>query len=279
MSPLPPPIERKVRKAYRRLVFSRFAERMLHDAGLDCHYIPHGIDTKVYKPMDRDEVKTKLGVDGRFVVGMVAANKGWPSRKSFPECIEAFSRFHKRHPDSILHLHTVKGEHGEGEGVNLPELCTYHGLELGKSVQFPDQYQLLIGYSDEYMNALYNSFDVLLSPSMGEGFGIPIIEAQAAGCPVIVGDWTAMSELCLSGWKIAEKDATPIWTTLAANQYIPHVAAIDDALETAYKQATTMRVMAAKRAKIYDADRVMEKYWKPALKEIGEGVDAWQASA
>jgi hypothetical protein len=88
-----------------------------------------------------------------------------------------------------------------------------------------------------------------------------------------------MSELCLSGWKIAEKDATPIWTTLAANQYIPHVAAVDDALETAYKQAATMRVMAAKRAKIYDADRVMSKYWTPALKEIGEGVDAWQASA
>lgn len=37
---------------------------------------------------------------------------------------------------------------------------------------------------------------------LGEGFGIPIIEAQAAGCPVIVTDCTAMTELCLSGWLI-----------------------------------------------------------------------------
>jgi glycosyltransferase involved in cell wall biosynthesis len=276
MEPLPPPIARKVSKAYRRIVFSRFGERMMHDADLDCSYVPHGIDVAVYKPLDRAEVRQKLNLSDAFIVGMVAANKGWPSRKSFPEAIQAFSLFHKKHPDSILYLHTVKGEHGEGEGLNLPELCTYYGLEVGKDVLFPDQYQLLIGYSDEYMNALYNAFDVLLSPSMGEGFGIPIIEAQAAGCPVIVGGWTSMQELCLSGWAIDKADATPMYTTLAAYQFIPHVAAIVDTLEQAYKQAGSMRTVATKRAGKFSADRVMRKYWTPVLAEIEQGVSAWQ---
>jgi glycosyltransferase involved in cell wall biosynthesis len=224
---------------------------------------------------DRLEVKTKLDMPDAFIVGMVAANKGYPSRKAFPECIEAFAQFHSRHKDSVLYLHTMRGEFGETESMNLPELCDYHGLEVGKDVIFPDQYQLLIGYSDEYMNALYNSFDVLLSPSLGEGFGVPIVEAQAAGCPVIVGDWTAMSELCLSGWKINQRDSTPLWTLMAANQFIPRVGAIVDALEQAHKSTDTHRATAAKRARIYDADRVTEKYWKPFLAEVDEAVGEW----
>lgn len=277
MEPMPPPIERKVRKAYRRLVYSRFGERMVNDAGMDCTYVPHGIDTAVFKPLDRDEMRQRLNFPDTFIVGMVAANKGWPSRKAFPEAIEAFARFNRKHPDSILYLHTVRGEFGEAETVNLPELCQMHGLEVGKNVHFPDQYQLLIGYPDEYMNGLYNSFDVLLSPSLGEGFGLPIVEAQAAGCPVIVGDWTAMSELCLSGWKIPKECATPLYTLGAAYQFIPHVGAIVDALEQAYRSTQTTRDTAAKRARIYDADRVTEKYWKPALQEIEEAIGEWQA--
>lgn len=275
MEPLPPPVAAKVRKAYKRVVFSRFGERMMQDAGLDCVYVPHGIDTKVYRPIQRDDIRAQLKIDDRFLVGMVAANKGWPSRKSFPEAIKAFSILHKAHPDTALYIHATKGEHGEGEGLNLPELCASFGLDVGVDVIFPDQYQLLIGFSDEYMNALYNAFDVLLSPSMGEGFGVPIVEAQAAGCPVIVGGWTSMKELCMSGWAIDKKDSTPMYTTLASYQFIPHIAAIVDALESAYKGAGSMRDLATKKAKVYDADRVMKKYWVPFLNSVEAQAATW----
>ena len=42
-----------------------------------------------------------------FVVGMVAANKGAPSRKAFSQALLAFSRFAKAHDNAFLYLHTV----------------------------------------------------------------------------------------------------------------------------------------------------------------------------
>lgn len=276
MCPLPPPVARNVRKAYRRIVFSKFGERMVNNADMDCYYIPHGIDTAVYTPGDRVDMRQKLGLPGdKFIVGTVAANKGAPSRKSFPEMIRAFAHFHQKHPDTVFYIHSTRGENGENQGLNLPEICQFYELEMGKDVIFPDQYQLLIGFNDTYMAALYNAFDVFLLPSMGEGFGIPIIEAQSCGCPVIVGDWTAMSELCLSGWKIPQREAVEYWTPLAAYQYIPRWEAVADRLETAYSQAERMRELATKQARIYDADRVTEKYWKPVLAEIEQAVEAW----
>lgn len=280
MEPLPPPVFRQVKKAYRRIVFSRFGERMVHDAGLDCYYVPHGVELNIYKPIDRQEAKrtTGLPVD-KFIVGTVAANKGNPSRKALPEQLAAFAIFHAKHPDSVFYMHTTKAEHGENQGVNLPELAEALGLEVGKDVLFPNEYPMMIGgFTEAHMNALYNAFDVFLLPSMGEGFGIPILEAQAAGCPVIVGDWTAMGELCFGGWKIAKRDAAPWWTPLAAYQFLPKVSAIADALEESFRKSghKTIREKCIAGAAAYDADLVAEQYWKPVLADIEQAVALWQ---
>lgn len=279
MEPLPPPVARSIQRAFRRIVFTRFGEKMVNDAGMDAYYVPHGINTEVYAPMpeSKNEIREKIGLPKDvFLVGTVAANKGTPSRKSFPEMFAAFAELKKAHDDVVLYVHSTRGEHGENQGLNLPELADTFNLVVGQDVIFPDQYNLLIGYDDHFVAALYNAFDVFLLPSMGEGFGIPIVEAQACGTPVIVGDWTAMSELCLSGWKIPKKDATPFYTPLAAYQYIARVGAITRCLKEAYHATgDMMSKRAAKKAKYYDADRVTEKYWKPVLAEITEAVAQW----
>ncbi|MGB3617063.1 MAG: glycosyltransferase family 1 protein, partial [Catalinimonas sp.] len=43
--------------------------------------------------------------------------------------------------------------------------------------------------------ALYDQAEVFLFPSFSEGFGIPIIEAMAAGTPVVTSDMSAMPEV------------------------------------------------------------------------------------
>ena len=269
MEPLPPPVKKSVQGAFARLVYSKFACKMLDEAGVDYYYIPHGVDTKEFFPVSMQEAreKTKLPKDA-FIVGMVAANKGLPSRKAFAQNIEAFAMLKRKHPDAILYIHTDQGL--GPQSFNIPEYVKYMGMEMGKDVLLPDPYQYHVGFPAGFMNLLYNSFDVHLLVSMGEGFGIPIVEAQAAGCPVIIGDWTAMSELCFSGWKVSKQEAQKVYTPLAAYQFDPNPNAIYERLEDSYRMRGNMeyRKRARAGAMAYDADKVTQKYWKPVLEDL-----------
>jgi len=46
------------------------------------------------------------------------------------------------------------------------------------------------------MPALYREALLLVFPSLYEGFGIPLVEAMACGCPVIASDTSSMPEVC-----------------------------------------------------------------------------------
>lgn len=270
--PIPPRVLDSVRHALRPIVYSRFGEQMCHAAGLDVAYVPHMVDAAVFAPGDKATARAALGISPNvFLVLMVAANKDFPSRKAYPQALRAFKALHERHPDARLYLHTVL----DG-GTNLRSLI--ERLDISDAVIPANQVGIVSGaYGDDHMVALYRAADVLLSPSLGEGFGVPILEAQACGTPVIAGAWTAMEELIFAGWPIAKRDAEPFDSPLEATQYVARVDAITDALEAAYS-AYAAGVMpdyadAARRgAMAYDADVVTRDYWRPVLDEIAEQI-------
>ncbi len=68
-------------------------------------------------------------------------------------------------------------------------------IELLNSKLGVSRYEFKIGISEQELNALYNHAFCLAYPSSYEGFGIPIIEAQRAGCPVITCENSSIAEI------------------------------------------------------------------------------------
>lgn len=57
------------------------------------------------------------------------------------------------------------------------------------------RYKVMSGLSNEELNKVYNSVKCLVYPSSYEGFGIPVLEAQRAGCPVIALNASSIPEV------------------------------------------------------------------------------------
>ena len=248
------------------IAMSRFGQERLRD--FDPLYVPHGVATDVYRPRPRAEGRAAAGVPrDAFAVGIVAVNKGAPSRKSLAEMVEAFAIFRARHDDAVLYLHTeIQGLH---QGTHLPSLFDELGLDEA-SVLVVDQGRYLhYPFTPEEMAATYSSLDVLLNASMGEGFGLTVLEAQACGVPAIVTDFTSMTEVCGAGWKVGYERH---WTDQASWQARPRVEELVESLEACYRLDEASRRELSTRAREhalgYDADAVLTEHWLPALDEV-----------
>jgi glycosyltransferase involved in cell wall biosynthesis len=115
--------------------------------------------------------------------------------------------------------------------------------------------------------------DVLMNASRGEGFGIPIIEAQACGTPVIVTDFSAMPELVDWGdWAVPYTD---FHFSQNSYQATPSVPEITKRLQYVYDNRDSEEIAqeARNNALKYDADLVTEYYWKPVLDDIAETLE------
>lgn len=198
--PIPPLILQNLRPSNRIIAMSKFGQKALQENGFASTYIPHHVDTSIFYSMDKAKVKAEFKISPEiFVFGMVAANKDALPRKSFGHVLEAFAKFVKKYPQSLLYIHTNPDQVG---GYPIKHHAKMLGLQ--NNVIFPDLYKWSFDFTKEEMNKIYNSFDCLLSPSSTEGFCIPVIEAQATGTPVIVNDYTSMPELIqenITGYK------------------------------------------------------------------------------
>lgn len=270
--PLPDEVFTVARQSFLPIVFSRFGERVAREAGLDVRYAPLGVDTSVFRPQDKAGAREALGIPAdRYVVGMVADNKDPHDRKAFCAQIAAFEVLKSEHPDALLYLHTNSG--ADGRGLDLVALCGHFGLSVGRDVVFCDQYLQLVGYPDHLMAKLYASFDVLLAASSWEGFGVPLIEAQACGTPVITGYWGATAELAIHGCPLDDSDTEPRVHPTRGPIRQPRTGAVVDALLSMYgAPATDQQRLHGLIARQYACDHIAEHYWGPLLAEIEQRI-------
>jgi glycosyltransferase involved in cell wall biosynthesis len=222
---------------------------------IDAVYIPHALE-KHWKPSPLPEDPWP----GRFVVTIPNANKGvMPSRKAWGENILAFAMFAKKHPEALLYLHT---EARPQYGIDLVSLVEAAGIPSSQ-VKFAEPYAHRMGVSDSAMAQIYTRTDVLLSATAGEGFGLPVLEAQACGTPVIVSNFSAQPELVGDGWVVSVQ---PQWNPTQLGWFCtPIVQSIAEALEDAFSRGGGHSEEAVAFAKGYGADEVFSGRWVPLL--------------
>ena len=250
------------------IAMSKYGLDQLQRCDLDAMYAPHGIDTDIFRPGITDihgqTPREALGLpEDAWVIGMNAANKGnYKARKGFPWAFAAVGMFMEDHPDAVLFLHTER--HGMAEGFKMDRLLNACNVPSDR-VFFIDQYAYRLGLQQQTMAAMYNAFDVLMAPSQGEGFGIPVIEAQACGVPVIVSDFSAQPELVGSGWAVG---GAPDWDEgQGAWFHAPSIDGILSALNEAYNGEGNPANARAKALE-YDHNVVWDRYWRPIMTEL-----------
>lgn len=199
----------------------------------DMTIIPHGVNIREYYPLPKADAEAfrknyfKSAAD-KFIITNLNRNQ---QRKDIPRTIKAFVEFRKQVPDSILYLHMAMKD----QGWDLPEVCRQMGLDISKDVIFPQNFGPNQGYPREIVNALYNASDVIVSTTLGEGFGLSWIEAMAAKTPVIMPRNTAMTEFITEdrGYLVDSGTNESLYTVLPHdNEVLRPLVDVDDMVKT-----------------------------------------------
>ncbi|MEX0650103.1 MAG: glycosyltransferase family 1 protein [Candidatus Andersenbacteria bacterium] len=107
-------------------------------------------------------------------------------RKNLVTAVEAFSRIRKAFPNAVF----VKvGAPGIASGRELL-LRTIDRLQLREAIRIINS-----PLSNQELNEFFNLADMFVFPSTHEGFGLPPLQAMAAGTPVICSNTTSLPEV------------------------------------------------------------------------------------
>ena len=201
-----------VNNADELVAYSQFGADAAMAAQPNCkelHIIPHGANVNDFKPLPQEEVKAfrkqYFGVHStKFIVTNLNRNQ---HRKDIPRTIAAFKKFRETVPESVLYLHMAPND----QGWNLPEVCKAYGFNTTEDVIFPENFGPNQGYPREVVNMIYNASDLVVSTTLGEGWGLSWVEAMATKTPVLMPNNTAITEniskdkgyLCDSGTSVA----------------------------------------------------------------------------
>ena len=239
--------------------------------------IYHGVDTDIYYPMDRDQVRetTKFPKD-KFIIGIVSANEDKDDRKAFYHMFKGFSQFIHNNPDVKDIMLLVHANPMSPKGLPLHLMADYMGIS--EYVRFPTPYRYITMFGDNEMRLLYNTFDVLMCCSKREGFGLPILEAMACAKPVIAHNYSSMTELVgrneERGWLC--RTACKYGTGIGGISGIPDVDDIERCIYRAYFNPDEVEEKgrrALRFARKFTWSRLVKWCWVPLLDKILERLD------
>lgn len=174
------------KRATHYVAVSEFTKQdMVEVLGIDPEHITvvHCAADERMKPITDESVlhacREKYGLDKPYVLFVGNNNP----RKNLSRMMEAFDLVKQR--ANLPHQLVIAGE----QGWKFSKEGALQGISCKKEIRF-------LGFvSDEDLPALYTLAELFAFPTLYEGFGIPVIEAQQCGTPVLSGKVTAMPEV------------------------------------------------------------------------------------
>jgi glycosyltransferase involved in cell wall biosynthesis len=158
----------------------------IHDFGLDPQrlaVVHHGVDPAFY-PRPFAEARRLLASEYKITRPYALFVGQMKSRKNIVRILQAFARVRAGGDTELcLVLAGRRGRTSDGidEAISRLDL-TAHVLEPGHVKQ-------------EHVPALYSAAEMLVFPSLFEGFGFPVVEAMACGTPVVTSNVSALPEV------------------------------------------------------------------------------------
>lgn len=145
--------------------------------------LPNAVDTARFgfSADARRRTRAALGLGEAFTVGCAAR---FDQQKNLPFLLALFAELRRREPDALLLL--------AGDGEEGPALRAEAGrLGIAETVRF-------LGARED-VPALLQAMDAFALPTRYEGFGIALLEAQAAGLPCFAPDGAVPREAAVTG--------------------------------------------------------------------------------
>ena len=151
------------------------------------HVVYNTIPSYFFMANDNDLILNKYNIESKkYILSVATLNK----RKNIPLLISAFHEISKKYQDVKLVL--IGGM----------------GSEDKKRIMQDNKNIIFTGYiKDEYMPIFYKNALLYVYPSIYEGFGIPILEAQYSNTPLLCTNIKVFKEIAGSGAKYCNLDS------------------------------------------------------------------------
>ena len=156
--------------------------------GKPVYYYPHYVDTETTPTVSIDSKANSEDIFTALYVGQHTKRKG------LEDAVVAFIRTLGYQKDArlILKYHTMSERELE------PMTLTRHCVLCNTTAERPEaKIHAVVDMLDgDQMYQMYQKSSMLLFPTRGEGFGLPLAEAMAVGIPIVYTNWSSASEIC-----------------------------------------------------------------------------------
>ena len=250
---------------------------------VDRQYIPHAVDSDVFKPLSESEIKKikldSLGSDNMDKMVFFWNNRN-ARRKQSGTLIFWFKEFLDQvgHDKACLIMHT---DPKDPNGQDLNHIINMLGVNNGQVMLSQAKYPA------SHLAAIYNMADCTINISDAEGFGLATLESLSCGTPIIVNMTGGLQEQVTDGEEWFGIGIEPCSKAIIGSQEIPYIREdrlnkeqFVNAMVEFYNLSTEERQDMAQRGREHVKKNYnfknFEEGWVKKMLEVHEKYGSWE---